>query len=327
MTGKKILDSIIKSEKNTYFVICPYHIGDFLISGGLAHAIKKPKGKSNLKIIALQYLQKINVQFQGVDGFIFISQPQMNEIINYVHASENYVTQDYIYGHYKINKQNGWVISDIDFDFVQQYKHDIYNLPLNTELKKPVFKEISKPEIDKLHTDYILDKQKTIILAPYAYSEPHFLSADFWTVLTLNLKSRGFTVYTNIGNDREQSIPETLPLKTTFSELFYISDKVNCFIGFRSGILDFLAFSQAKILSINKLDRWRNDLKLIFPDSNSQTFYYTKPILDSLNYYLQIFGKSNGLDISVSATPKHKNLNSKFCSSFNELLQNVLISI
>ena len=324
MTGKKILDSIIKSEKNTYFVICPYHIGDFLISGGLAHAIKKPKGKSNLKIIALQYLQKINVQFQGVDGFIFISQPQMNEIINYVHISENYVTQNYIYGHFKKYKKTGRFIADEELNFVQQYNHDVYGLPVNTEIKKPVFKRISGTEIEKLHTNCIIDKEKTIIISPYAYSAPNFLGMNFWTVLVSILKSKGFVVYTNIGNDREQPVPETLPLKTSFSELFYVGEKIRCFIGLRSGILDFLAFSQAKVFSINGVSNWDNDLKLIFPESNSHTFYCAKPLLDVLRNYLNAVSVQNKVDISLSISLKQKKLNSKIYMSLEELTQDIV---
>lgn len=121
-----------------------------------------------------------------------------------------------------------------------------------------------------------MDKERTIILAPYTNSV-ETLQESFWVNLVQRLKQKNkdYIFYTNVASPQEKVIPGTAPIVTTFPELIYLAEKVNCFIGMRSGIFDLLAFTNAKLLYINKDIRgwWFYDLKLNFNHTNSRAFY------------------------------------------------------
>ena len=319
--GKHILDLITK-DKEVFYIICPYHIGDLIISGGLAHAINLPENKKFIKIVAIESLRKMGVHFSSVKEIEYIPNLLMNEIKNYIIKFGLYRTEQYIYGHFKLNAQNQ-IIWNNKLDFLQRYKDSVYELPMDTNLEKPVIANISDEDIERLNSKYVLSKKYTVVLMPYAYSI-EMLDNNFWIILARSLKSKGFTVYTNVGNANESPIEDTLPIMTTFSELFYISDKIHCFIGLRSGILDFLANTKANIFCISYLEHWWYDLKRIFPNSNCQTFYYGERFIFPINNYIQNYN-NDSIDMSLQISIRLKYLdNCIICLDVKSLIESIL---
>ncbi len=163
---------------------------------------------------------------------------------------------------------------------------------------------------------YVLDKERTIIIMPYANATEN-LKESFWIKLVQNLKQKNkdYVLYTNVASPQEKVIPGTSPIVTTFPELVYLTEKVNCFIGLRSGIFDLLAFTNAKLLYINKDIRgwWFYDLKLNFNHTNSKAFYLLSEFehaglmafmqqnnvtsVDNINFYNRV----NGRDVALNA--------------------------
>ena len=92
-------------------------------------------------------------------------------------------------------------------------------------------------------------------------------------------------MYTNVAGVNEVPIQGTNPIRLTFSELYYVADKVKCFIGRRSGIMDFLSFSEAEILCVLYPDHWHDDLRRNFPNKRSYSFYYAGHYKESLLEY------------------------------------------
>lgn len=126
--------------------------------------------------------------------------------------------------------------------------------------------------IKKRHDSYLLDKERTIILMPYAYSQKN-LEESFWTRLVLELikKNKSYIIlYTNVASSREKVIPGTAPLITTLPELVYLAEKINCFIGLRSGIFDLLVFTNARLLYVMQGSYF--DLKRSYNHTNSIAF-------------------------------------------------------
>ena len=326
MIGKQLLDVImnINSDLNneTYFIICPFHIGDFLIAGSLAHALTKPPNKKFTKIIALKYLSNMKVHFEGVDDIIYIPQSYMNQIIMYVYATKIYRNENYFYAHYKKTADGKDYEVDISLNFIQRYKHDIFEIPLETEFKKPKFDLPSREQISALHEKYSLNKN-SIVLTPYSYSG-HHLNINFWLEIINNLQLRGFKIYTNVAGSKEQPLPNTLPMRTTFSELYYLSDKVNCFVGMRSGLMDFLGLTAAKIICVTQLYGWFDDVKILFPESNCTSFYYAEPRLNQVKEYLFNFKTQNGIDLKMDLSISLKYSDGIICFNQIELLQNIL---
>ena len=107
------------------------------------------------------------------------------------------------------------------------------------------------------------------------------LEENFWEKLASELIGKGYVLYTNVSNSREKVIQGTAPMTTTFQELMYIAEKVNCFIGMRSGIFDLLVFTNARLLYIGGGKLY--NLNWNFNRTNSVEFQRETSIEDIIN--------------------------------------------
>lgn len=262
----------ITADKNTLYVLCPYNIGDFLINGGFCHSLLKKKRKQSCILIERDRFADCGLNFVGVKEVRYIPHMVMDLVRQYVMATREFETDNFIYGHFHWGTDS-W---NKNLSFIDRYKENVFGLPLDTELTLPLIDPPNDYQKQRLHATYVLDTERTIILAPYANSAVN-LEENFWVELlaALKQKNKDFVVYTNVSNPREKVIPGTAPIITSFSELLYLADKVKCFIGLRSGIFDLLAFTNAKLLYIfNDINGgWFYDLKLNFNHVNSKAFY------------------------------------------------------
>ena len=267
----------ISQDKATLYVICPSNIGDIMINGGLCHALLKKKRKKVCVLIAKDRFESAGFNFIGVLETRCVTPEFMNAIREYVHTTGEYEGDNYIYGHFhKHPTLNGYIMSS--GTIVKRYKKDVFDLPLETELLPPFIDSPSDSQIQLLNSNYVLDKERTIILMPYANSIIN-LEMSFWEQLATKLteKNKDRVIYTNVSNPKEKVIPSTAPMVTTFQELIYLAEKVKCFIGLRSGIFDLLAFTNAKLLYIMRPRMLCFDLKLNFNHANSRAFYLEIP--------------------------------------------------
>lgn len=278
--AKHLMDSLMDNPKLLY-VICPYNIGDFLVNGGLCYALQIKKRKTSCSLIVCDKFKNSNIDFVGVAQILYISQENMDIIREYILLSSVYETEQYIYGHFHV--QDNQFVWNSDLDFFDRYRENVFGLPIETEILPPLIEDISIEHKKKLHALYQIS-ERTIILTPYANTSPQVFSNDVWIEMVERLKKQGYTMYTNVAGVSEAPIQGTQPIRLTFSELFYVSDQVKCFIGRRSGILDFLSFSNAEILCVLYADNWHDDLRRNFPNKKSYSFYYA-------GYYNEILSK------------------------------------
>ena len=314
--GQQLFQYITR-DKNILYVFCNASIGDFLIVGGLCHALLKKKRKQTCSLILNErYIKNADlINFVGVTEIIYFP-PLLDSLIDgYVHATRQYETDNYIHGYFK-KDQNG-LIQNENLSFVDRYKENVFGLPLDTEVLPPLITPLSDYQKQRLHEAYVLDKERTIILAPHSLTAAIFEEA-FWLKLISELKQKNkdYIFYTNVAYPHEKVISGTAPIVTTFPELIYLAEKVNCFIGLRSGIFDLLAFTNAKLLYINRdiKDWWFFDLKLNFNHSNSRPFYLLSPpeqevlrvfmqqnnltSIDNLQFMNRVMGSDSSLDLN-----------------------------
>ena len=210
--------------------------------------------------------------------------------------------------------QNGYIYNE-NLSFIDRYKEDVFSLPMDTELIPPLINSLADYQKQRLHETYILDKERTIIIMPYSSSGT--FEESFWIKLVFELKQKNkdYVIYTNVASPREKVIPGTSPIVTTFPELVYLAEKVNCFIGHRSGIFDLLAFTNAKLLYMNRdvENWWFFDLNLNFHHTNSRAFYIASDSeqaglkafmqqnnissIDNVNFYGRVEGRDVALDM------------------------------
>ena len=267
------------ADKNTLYVLCPFNIGDFLINGGLCHALLKKKRKRACVLIERDRFANCGLNFVGVKKVRYIPLMVMDLVRQYIMATCEFETDNFIYGHFhSLGNIKDWVAVHAwnpKLSFVNRWEENVPGLPLDTEVIPPLINPLADFQKQRLHETYVLDKERTIIIMPYN-TNGTFEDA-FWIKLVSEIKQKkkGCVLYTNVANSREKVIPGTSPLVTTFQELTYIADKVNCFIGMRSGIFDLLAFTNAKLLYMNwDIENWWFfDLNLNFNHTNSRAFY------------------------------------------------------
>ena len=271
-------------DKHTLYVLSPASIGDFLICGGLCHALLRKKHKQTCVLIVTEKYANSGLNFVGVKEVRYIPRMLMELIQKYIMATREFETENFIYGHFHWGDNPAW---NKKLPFINRYKENVFGLPLDTEFIPPLVDELQDYQKQRLHANYTLDKARTVILAPYANSLAN-LDGVFWNTLASELIGKGYVLYINVANSSEKVLPGTAPIVTTFPELLYIAEKVNCFIGLRSGIFDLLALTNAKLLYvINQIEHWHYDLNLNYNHANSRAFYFADFDRASMQAFMQ----------------------------------------
>lgn len=271
----------LTADKNILYVFCVNHIGDILITGGLCHALLKKKHKQSCVLFLFDRFANCNLNFVDVAEIRDISSEHMNMLRRYCVMSGEYEGDNYIYAYWhKVKNENEQfrVIVDSSLCFLDRMKKNIFDLPLDTELLPPIIPSLRNEQKQRLHETYTLDKKRTVIFAPYVNATKN-LDETIWIRLVeeLKQKSNDYVFYTNVAAPKEKVIFGTEPIVTTFPELLYIAEKVNCFIGLRSGLFDLLILTNARLLYINKTSGWwYYDLNINYNHTNSRGFYISE---------------------------------------------------
>ena len=272
---KKFLEEVIVNPDWLYIYV-PASIGDFLIDCGLSYAAQIKKKKSATVIIAQERMKFLGLSYENIVGII----PLPNELNicldTTVKVKKFYERDNFIFGNVREEDIKTY---DKNLNVIEIFKKYAFGLPLNAPFIPPTIAPLSEENISSLHEKYNLNRRRTIILCPHSKSLK-MLDKDFWIELASELKKRNFIVYTNVANDDEAPVDYTEPIQTNFPELNYIADKVKCFIGRRSGVIDFLALTKAQILNIGDFPNWWWDISFMYPFAQSQTFYNAIDLYD-----------------------------------------------
>ena len=227
-------------------------------------------------------MKNLHVTYKNFAQILYVPEETMNAVQNYFYLTADYEAENYIYGHFARAASGGY-IWDENLHLIDRYKKNIFSVPLDTQYVTPIVEKISPAEEAELARRYTIDKNKTVIISPYVHSTKQIPMA-FWENLALQLKIRGCIVYTNVDGFSENPVAGTEPITTSFPQLYFISDKIKCFLGSRNGVFDFLAMTPAKLLNINPFPDWLWDVSLLYPQINNRTFYnaaeYIKPVAE-----------------------------------------------
>ena len=315
---KKILDDIT-TNKDFLYIIQPFSIGDFFYTGGLAHAVQKKKNKTATVLIVRERMKNLGITYKNFANVICLPDNVIEALKQYFHATGNYEGDNYIYGHFH-NGKNGYIWDDT-LHLIDRYKKNVFDIPMDTEYLSPVVPAVSEQDGVNLRKKYILDKYHTIIISPYVHSTKQ-LDIRFWEILAEQLKSRGYVVYTNTDGFSEKPVAGTNAISTNLREMYFISDKIKCFIGSRNGLFDFLALTKLKIMNINPFPDWLWDIGLMYPNCNNRTFYNAVEYVRPIAAYL---GKSK---VNFQMNLSHPNIKSEdVFYSYESMLNAILTDV
>ena len=307
----------ITPNQDWLYIFLPYSLGDFFNVGSLSLAVQKRKNKSATVLIVNERLKNLGVTYENVANIIFLPPHIMAFVREYICATGDYEGDNYIYGHFR-HLREGVYDWDESLNLLDRYKKDVFKIPMDTPYAKPVVPPLTDENIAELHEKYILDKDRTIILAPYAHTTKP-LDIRFWMFLAMIFTTKGYHVYTNVDGFSEQPIPGTEPISTNFRELYYISDKVKCFIGSRVGIFEFLVFTQARCITINPFPSWLWDVSVLYPEFTNLTLY------NAIDYMATFIETTQKDKVHAEIKLSHEYINSaNICYSYEEILNRIL---
>ncbi len=325
ISGEDFWNKICTNQDYLY-IVCPYNVGDFIISGGLSYAVQLKESKKGTVLIVKEYLRNVGIQFQNVKYIIYLKHRDMDTLRTYICSHQFYRTSNYIYGHFPLIQGTQVRLFDKNLFFLENYKRFVYDLPMPTNLQDFVVENLSKDEEEVIQSNYNLSKERTIILCPHANSICE-VDESFWISLVNHLKERGFIVYTNIAGENERVIPGTEELRVEFREIFYIANQIKCVIGLRSGLMDYLAQGNAHILCISPIDSWDSDLKTMYPNSNTRTIYYLNDLLSSCFLTMDRCAKQANMNIKVSMSTNRNIEDFHLCLTMGDVEKQLLESI
>jgi len=90
------------------------------------------------------------------------------------------------------------------------------------------------------------ENKKNILLCPYATSSK-MVSVDIWNSIIKKYLKQGYNIYTNVRNNTEKSLENTIPLSLRLEELYGVVDQFEHVYSLRSGLCDLLAFSDVDL--------------------------------------------------------------------------------
>lgn len=280
----------IQLKHDTFYIVCPYGIGDTLYVASLIQSFKRFRSLTSICFIVKKSHSQIPDWFDFIDEKI-VSDEMVNTLNLFSIFLGKWELKNYLYGHFR-KDTNGAILPEYGNcevkNMIYRYKKLVFHLPAESILEEP---KIIPDEIlfQKLMTQYNFDN-RSIILMPYANSAA-LLPEHFWEILAQFLIDLGFTVYTNVKDSKELPIPRTAGLCADLATMAAICEFCRLVISFRSGICDVLAFTETNLIVINSSEYHLNEWNLKYATNRDNIHSFLSSdnniittILDILNH-------------------------------------------
>lgn len=238
---------------DTFYVLCPYGVGDTLYAAALMESLRKYRISSfkKLCLIVKAGHSRIPDWFDAVDEKI-VSDEMVRVLNTYCAATKTWELKNFIYGHFH-KDLNCRLFPEYEAcsikNMVYRYKDLVFHLPGDCPLEEP------KIVPDWNLMEAIMREQQisreTVIFMPYANSTG-LLPAAFWEKLACQLKKPGYTVLTNVKDMTEQPVKGTGRLCADIATTAAVCEQCRLVVSLRSGLCDVLAFTGARLAVLNK---------------------------------------------------------------------------
>lgn len=224
-------------RKNKKIIHCPGGIGDTVFTFAFAEQIIEKYSKQKV-IFEVKESHKDLLKLFHINDCLVNN--TFNKLISYYCVnSDVYENQFLLYAGYS-DRKTWWNLKG-------QYAVDDF---YDSLLKLHGVRQIHYPKMDKYKISstclsYGVDNC-SVILSPYAVSAVP-INSVFWEKAVEMLIFDGYKVYTNVSKTQKE-LNHTIRLDASLYDMFYIASAAKCFIGYRSGICDYLAMSDTEML-------------------------------------------------------------------------------
>ena len=232
------------SNKKDLLLICSWGIGDTLFIRFFVEQLFQEK-KKQISILCRSHTAMLFKDAECVSKVI--ADNRMAKWMGYYcRHTKNTYNDRYIYCHFSdISDAFGERHSSI----VEDYYKDILRLSGKPNIAYPCF---NSPDAEEIIRTKCIDKN-SVILCPGALSGTG-IPEGFWQRLADQLINNHFTVFTNVGMEKEKVLPGTKTLCETLEATAAISEKCAAMICARSGICDLLACTDCRLFVLNNLN-------------------------------------------------------------------------
>ncbi len=153
-----------------------------------------------------------------------------------------------------LNDNDSRVVDVNIFSKIGKNLHGVGKLSYNVFLNRMIFPNLSmqydlqmfQKKDYALQEKYILDKYRTIILAPYAVTVPK-ASDEIWKYIVDTLSVNGYILYTNVVGD-QKPLEGTEGITIPYESIIWCLEKCRAFIGTRSGLCDIISTADCKLV-------------------------------------------------------------------------------
>lgn len=234
----------MKFARDVLYICCPASIGDTLYVAALAKARKEQDASVRKVCLILKAGHaELGKLFPGVDSRI-VSDETVEILERYSLYTQTWKLCNYIYGHFKKTPRLEYYSEYHEAgcrSILPRYRRLIMNLTASARLEK----------INLLTKDIPWkDRNQNVILMPYAKTAD-MLPETFWTELAQRLKASGYSIYTNVGSEKEWVVKGTLPMNKSLLDTARICENCKAVVSLRSGLCDLLGFTETKLIVIN----------------------------------------------------------------------------
>jgi hypothetical protein len=245
----------IKIQKDEWFFILPYGIGDFYLFLSLLSEFQKKNGINYVSIGLLKpyQVELIDLFDIKVKKIVIIDK---NELQFCPHNNLRQGVPIILHPDFFLKESllsligyNGLTLGDI-------YKI-MLSLPIQTIHSKPVVNQITINSALQKFSNYNLNNCKTVLLAPHANSfDERLIPFYFWEILNYELQSLGYKVLINSTNKQYIALKNVVAVDFSLSEAIPFVEICKIFVGVRSGFCDLISSSKAQKFIIYPAKNW-----------------------------------------------------------------------
>lgn len=254
--GEEIYRELMDDMDKSRLFICPYKgIGDIYFIGAYFNEYCKKENVSDYVFVVVGNVCRRVAEMFAVQNVKVLSQDDMDALVKYIGFVGAEKTNAMILNHNALHYN---ILTPLEVAF-RIYWGEVF---LNGVFEFENDVKASMP-IKKVDEDIeVIDKGKTVILAPYANTVGN-IEQSIWEKLTEKLIEMGYTVFTNSIGESEPVIKGSKVLNFPLETAIDVVEKAGIFIGLRSGLCDIIASANA-----NKI--------ILYPDKASEFFSIKK---------------------------------------------------